>query len=420
MLLLCLDIPSLHAAQEWKTTPVAENAADLAAQNVRSKIARMDERRLRLFNTHTRETLDVIYWRDGIYLREGLDAINHLMRDFRTGEVFSLDRRLIDQLFELSLRLDMSTSQRFEIVSAFRSARTQAMLASGSDTQGNVTYHMAGRAIDFRVSGVPIRRVYEAAMAMNAGGVGYYPGENFIHLDRGVIRSWRNTPYNAGENPKDIPFQIKSVTAELPGQRDVGASKAPTERSRQKPPDIPPQRQALLEPNARMRSSPPVPNPKSDIGLKPARSGAEDGFALRPAVQAPDQPEKQKKIIGQPSRNERSALSLSPLQMAALRAGAKTTGAGRFVRSSAFKSEPVAPPPLWIVLLQEGDPASSFDVRKKEIFVTPRERWAHLEEFWSVESALPPSGQLKSGQFGSLTQSASGDGLPLRLKSTAR
>lgn len=160
-----------------------------------------EERRLRLLNLHTHEFLDVVYWRNGTYDREGLRRINRLMRDHRTGEVFSVDRRLLDQMYELSQRLNMTAADRFEIISGFRSARTQAMLASQSYTQGDVTYHMAGRAIDLRVPTIPLRRLYDAALALNAGGVGIYPSDDFIHIDRGDARTWVNTPYGPGEYP---------------------------------------------------------------------------------------------------------------------------------------------------------------------------------------------------------------------------
>ena len=149
---------------------------------------------LRLRNLHTEELLDVVYWR-GTYLREGLDAINKFMRDYRTGEIFPMDRRLLDQLYELSQRLNMTSDHRFEIISGFRAPKTQAMLATlGDKTQGNITYHMAGRAIDLRVPKIPLEKVYRTALEMKAGGVGYYPRplDNFIHLDRGSVRTWTN------------------------------------------------------------------------------------------------------------------------------------------------------------------------------------------------------------------------------------
>jgi uncharacterized protein YcbK (DUF882 family) len=49
---------------------------------------------------------------------------------------------------------------------------------------------MDGRAIDIRVRGVELSRLRDAALAMNAGGVGYYASSDFIHIDTGRVRRW--------------------------------------------------------------------------------------------------------------------------------------------------------------------------------------------------------------------------------------
>ena len=52
--------------------------------------------------------------------------------------------------------------------------------------------HVIGQAVDLRFYGLSIDEARETALAMRAGGVGYYPRENFIHLDVGPVRSWSN------------------------------------------------------------------------------------------------------------------------------------------------------------------------------------------------------------------------------------
>jgi uncharacterized protein YcbK (DUF882 family) len=49
---------------------------------------------------------------------------------------------------------------------------------------------MLGQAIDFRLDGVNLKQVREAAISLKAGGVGYYPRSNFIHIDTGPVRHW--------------------------------------------------------------------------------------------------------------------------------------------------------------------------------------------------------------------------------------
>jgi uncharacterized protein YcbK (DUF882 family) len=49
---------------------------------------------------------------------------------------------------------------------------------------------MEGRAIDVRLPGVALADLRDAAVSLKAGGVGFYPGSQFVHLDTGRVRRW--------------------------------------------------------------------------------------------------------------------------------------------------------------------------------------------------------------------------------------
>jgi uncharacterized protein YcbK (DUF882 family) len=115
-------------------------------------------------------------------------AINHVMRDHRTDEVHEIDPRLMDQLSDL--RSITESSAPYQIISGYRSPRTNAMLHSNSNGVASRSLHMDGRAIDIRVQGVPLTRLRDAALGMRAGGVGYYAASDFIHIDTGRVRRW--------------------------------------------------------------------------------------------------------------------------------------------------------------------------------------------------------------------------------------
>jgi uncharacterized protein YcbK (DUF882 family) len=150
---------------------------------------RMPSRRALSFaNLHTGERLDLVYWADGRYQPGALRRIDWLLRDFRTDEMHPIDPRLLDVLAALRRRLRLRGP--FEVVSAYRSPATNAMLASQSEAVASNSLHMDGRAIDIRVVGRPLWAVRQAALALKAGGVGYYPHSKFVHLDVGSVRHW--------------------------------------------------------------------------------------------------------------------------------------------------------------------------------------------------------------------------------------
>ncbi|WP_119155148.1 DUF882 domain-containing protein [Caldimonas tepidiphila] len=148
-----------------------------------------EPRTLTFSHLHTGERLvDIEYFSGGSYLPDALGEINRLLRDFRTGEVAPIDPQLLDLLHGLS-QLTGST-QPFQIISAYRSPATNAMLRARSTGVASGSLHLSGRAIDIRVADVPLARLRQAALALGRGGVGYYPGSNFVHVDTGRVRAW--------------------------------------------------------------------------------------------------------------------------------------------------------------------------------------------------------------------------------------
>ena len=88
----------------------------------------------------------------------------------------------------MSLKIGRNT--RFEVISAYRSPATNAMLRGTSNKVAMRSLHMQGRAIDVRVQGLDAVLLRNAATGMKRGGVGYYPSSDFVHLDTGRFRTW--------------------------------------------------------------------------------------------------------------------------------------------------------------------------------------------------------------------------------------
>ena len=148
------------------------------------------ERALYLYYTHTKETARIVFKRNGQYVQSGLNELNQFLRDWRRNEPTKMDPRLFDLIWEVYQ--DVGGSQPINIVSAYRSPATNAMLASKSSGVADNSQHMRGTAMDFFIPGVPLAKLRAAAMKKQVGGVGYYPtsGSPFVHLDTGSVRAW--------------------------------------------------------------------------------------------------------------------------------------------------------------------------------------------------------------------------------------
>jgi len=145
---------------------------------------------LTLQHLHTDEKLRVVYRVGEHYQRDALQKLNKLLRDHRTNDTTAIDPKLFDLLYDIQVRTGHPDGE-FEIFSAYRSPKTNAMLRRTSRRVAKRSLHMTGQAVDIRLCGCSNRKVREAALALSKGGVGYYPRSSFIHVDTGPVRSWR-------------------------------------------------------------------------------------------------------------------------------------------------------------------------------------------------------------------------------------
>lgn len=146
-------------------------------------------RRLRFYNTHTAEKLDITYFEQGVYHDGALAEIDFILRDFRANEAAPMARGVIDLVHDLTLALESDAP--VHIISGYRSSKTNDLLRrTGGGGVAKRSLHMDGMAIDLRVPGRDLARVRAAALALARGGVGYYPGDGFVHVDTGRVRRW--------------------------------------------------------------------------------------------------------------------------------------------------------------------------------------------------------------------------------------
>lgn len=163
-------------------------AAGLACPAVFAAKQNAMERKLSFYNTHTGENMSAAYWAEGQYIKESLNDINTIMRDHRSGEVYPIDPKLLDLLHTLQHKVEKKDP--YSIISCYRSPATNAMLNQQSTGVAKRSLHMQGKAIDIRLPGCELNNLRKAALTMKRGGVGYYPGSDFIHVDTGRVRFW--------------------------------------------------------------------------------------------------------------------------------------------------------------------------------------------------------------------------------------
>jgi len=144
---------------------------------------------IELHNTHTSETVSVVYRRGAEYITRAIDSLRNVMRDHRNGAVHDIDVGLYDQLFDLAHAAGQDA--RFQVISGYRSAESNAAMASrpGSGVARR-SLHIDGRAIDVRLHGCSCSGLRDLALTAARGGVGYYRRSDFVHLDTGRFRTW--------------------------------------------------------------------------------------------------------------------------------------------------------------------------------------------------------------------------------------
>lgn len=177
--LLRLGAGAALAAAAAPAVGLAQTVTPLAGPSVRKAV---------LHNLHTGDTFNEVYFENGRYVPDALAEAMRVLRDWRNGEEHPMDPRLFDALHAINAKLE--TNQPFQIISGYRSPVTNAMLHARSNGVASNSQHTQGKASDVRVQGVDLRNLHKAALAVGAGGVGFYPVSNFVHVDVARVRQW--------------------------------------------------------------------------------------------------------------------------------------------------------------------------------------------------------------------------------------
>jgi uncharacterized protein YcbK (DUF882 family) len=143
---------------------------------------------IELINTHTSEVASVAFREPSGFIPDALAKLQHLLRDYRTGEEHTMDPALYVQLSDLAQAA--GREPRYEVISGYRSPHTNAQLRAHGRGVAEHSLHMQGRAIDVRLKGFECAALRDLAFMARRGGVGFYARSDFVHLDTGRVRSW--------------------------------------------------------------------------------------------------------------------------------------------------------------------------------------------------------------------------------------
>jgi uncharacterized protein YcbK (DUF882 family) len=147
-----------------------------------------DQRSLKFYHTHTGKSLQVTYFSAGQYVPEAMTDLRVFLADWRNQKEKDIDPELMDILWQI--QKISANNDSFEVISAYRSEETNAMLHSKSKGVARNSQHVLGKAIDVRLRRLDLKRLHDTARELRLGGVGYYPGSDFVHVDTGRVRYW--------------------------------------------------------------------------------------------------------------------------------------------------------------------------------------------------------------------------------------
>ncbi len=167
------------------------NATSKASETASSTTTGAQQYHLRLHHLHTGEDIDVVYRIGDTYIPAALEKLNYFLRDHRTQAESNYDPKEFDLLHALMARLGRPDGV-IDIVCGYRTPWSNAFLRQGRASSGVAEHsqHMLAKAIDIRVPGVPTMTLRDTALELHGGGVGYYPVNQFVHVDVGPVRQW--------------------------------------------------------------------------------------------------------------------------------------------------------------------------------------------------------------------------------------
>ena len=162
-------------------------AAVIGLASPLESIGALTKQPMAFYHTHTGERFYIEYSCEGCTV-SAMRMLNTFLRDFRTGDVHAIDPQLLDIVY--GIQQETGSRGVIEIISGYRSPKTNKNLRARSKGVASKSLHMNGQALDIRLSDLKTRDLRDAAVSLGLGGVGYYAESDFVHIDTGRVRTW--------------------------------------------------------------------------------------------------------------------------------------------------------------------------------------------------------------------------------------
>lgn len=140
-----------------------------------------------IYSYHLGEVVDVQYRTGDKYNDDALKKIQHIFRSRLEDEEHDIDIKLIELVDEIQDHFGVET---VELISGYRSPALNRTLKEEGIGVAEQSLHMQGRAADIHFDEIPEDALADYARSLNVGGVGYYPKNDFVHVDTGAVKTW--------------------------------------------------------------------------------------------------------------------------------------------------------------------------------------------------------------------------------------
>lgn len=193
-----LSVPLIGASSANAATPATDIAPppDLFDAQALDIDFWLRPRVLHVTRPASGEKAKLLYWKDGEIIDSAYQELCHLMRDVNGKETAPIDPKLFETLWGAQAFIERyGMVQPLEILSGYRTAKSNARLIEQGIPAARQSLHMHGKAADVRIASLNPEVLGELVRSFRQGGVGFYyrssASGGWIHADTGVKRSWK-------------------------------------------------------------------------------------------------------------------------------------------------------------------------------------------------------------------------------------